>query len=164
MSDSEDNVAQTERKRSKLPFILGLVLAIAGGGGGFFAVRSGMIPGLAGDTGNAGAESAMPVEKLPDIAFVPMDPMVVSLGSEVSGRHLRFSAQLEVSAPYRQEVEQLLPRVVDVLNSYLRALTPADLEAPAALVRLRAQMLRRVQLVTGDGRVRDLLVMEFVLN
>jgi len=32
------------------------------------------------------------------------------------------------------------------------------------LLRLRSQMLRRVQVVTGEGRVRDLLIMEFVLN
>jgi flagellar FliL protein len=31
-------------------------------------------------------------------------------------------------------------------------------------VRLRGQMLRRVQLVVGDGMVRDLLITEFVLN
>ena len=56
------------------------------------------------------------------------------------------------------------PRVVDVLNSYLRALEPSDLEANSILVRLRAQMLRRIQIVTGAGRVNDLLIMEFVLN
>ncbi|MBC7156526.1 MAG: flagellar basal body protein FliL, partial [Rhodobacteraceae bacterium] len=39
-----------------------------------------------------------------------------------------------------------------------------ELLAPAALVRLRAQMLRRVQVVAGAGRVRDLLVNEFVVN
>jgi len=39
-----------------------------------------------------------------------------------------------------------------------------DLEDPLALVRLRAQMLRRVQMVTGEGRVRDLLITEFVIN
>ncbi len=39
-----------------------------------------------------------------------------------------------------------------------------DLENPAAIQRLRAQMLRRVQVVTGEGRVRDLLVTEFILN
>jgi flagellar FliL protein len=164
MSVSEESVEKTERKRSKLPLFLGLVLAVLGGGGGFFAAQSGLIPGLGAGSAKTGGESEKPVQDLPDLAFVAMDPIVVSLGSEASGRHLRFSAQLEVAAPHRQEVELLLPRVVDVLNGYLRALTPADLEAPAALVRLRAQMLRRVQLVTGEGRVRDLLVMEFVLN
>jgi flagellar FliL protein len=57
-----------------------------------------------------------------------------------------------------------MPRVVDVLNGFLRAVDVTDLEDPAALLRLRAQMLRRVQIVTGEGAVRDLLVMEFVVN
>ena len=51
-----------------------------------------------------------------------------------------------------------------MLNGYLRAVEVADLEDRTALVRLRAQMLRRVQIVTGEGRVRDLLVTEFVIN
>ena len=53
---------------------------------------------------------------------------------------------------------------MDVLNIYLRALDPHELQEPAALLRLRAQMLRRVQIVTGPGMVNDLLVMEFVFN
>jgi flagellar FliL protein len=57
-----------------------------------------------------------------------------------------------------------MPRIQDVLNTYLRAVDVEDLEEPAALLRLRAQMLRRVQVVVGDGPVRDLLVTEFVLN
>jgi flagellar FliL protein len=57
-----------------------------------------------------------------------------------------------------------MPRVIDVLNGYLRAVEPGDFDDPAILGRLRAQMLRRVQIVTGTERVRDLLIMEFVLN
>ncbi|MFP4273787.1 MAG: flagellar basal body-associated protein FliL [Paracoccaceae bacterium] len=162
MAESDETDEQPPAKRSRKPLLLGLVLALCAAGGGFFAASKGLIPGTGG--GSAEAAVQAPVEELPDLAFVPVEPIVVSLGPETSGRHLRFRAQLEVAAPNRQEVEMLLPRVVDVLNGYLRSVTPADLEAPAALVRLRAQMLRRVQLVTGEGRVRDLLVMEFVLN
>jgi flagellar FliL protein len=50
------------------------------------------------------------------------------------------------------------------LNGYLRALEAGDLEDRSALTRLRGQMLRRVKMVTGRGRVNDLLIMEFVLN
>jgi flagellar FliL protein len=39
-----------------------------------------------------------------------------------------------------------------------------ELQDPSTLVRIRAHLLRRIQLVAGDGRVRDLLVTEFVLN
>ena len=61
-------------------------------------------------------------------------------------------------------MEELLPRVTDVLNGYLRAVSVEKLEEPTALIMLRAQMLRRIQIITGEGRVRDLLIMEFVLN
>ena len=53
---------------------------------------------------------------------------------------------------------------MDVLNSYLRALDFEEIERTSALIKLRSQMLRRIQLVVGEGRVRDLLVTEFVLN
>lgn len=163
MEDTEEQIEEPPKKKSKLPLILGLVLALAGGGGGFFAVSSGLI--LGGDTGDAPAEEAAKAEvkDMPDVAFVPIEPLVISIGgSEVS--HLRFRAQLEVRSAYREEVEKLMPRVVDVLNSYLRAVAVEDLSNNSALVRLRAQMLRRVQVVTGGDRVNDLLIMEFVLN
>jgi flagellar FliL protein len=90
--------------------------------------------------------------------------MIISIGRGGLARHLRFEAQLEVDPARASEVTTLMPRVVDVLNGYLRAVDVSDLEDPASLVRLRAQMLRRVQIVTGEGAVRDLLVMEFVVN
>ncbi|RBP84441.1 flagellar FliL protein [Rhodobacter sp. 140A] len=144
---------------SRLPLILGLVLMIAGGGASFAALYLGLLPashGTAHDTATGPAA-------LPDIAYVALEPMVISL-SDPAARHLRFSAQIEVPAAYQKDVELLRPRVVDVLNGYLRAVELRDIEDPAALIRLRAQMLRRVQIVCGADRVRDLLIMEFVLN
>jgi len=158
--------AQAPAKRSRLPLILGMVLAIALGAGGFFAVYSGMI--LATPAPQAAPEaSGVPLAEAspkPDVAFVPVDPLVISLGRGSATRHLRFRAELEVATSAKDEVTRLLPRVLDVLNGYLRAVSLADLEEPAALIRLRAQMLRRVMMVTGEGQVRDLLIMEFVLN
>lgn len=151
-----------KKKRSKLPLLLGVVLALALGGGGFFAVYSGMI--LAShETETTHADGEEP-EPLPNIGFVPMEPIIVSLGEQGTNRHLRLTAQLEVDADHQTDVTLLLPRVLDVLNGYLRALDVAELQDRTALFRLRAQMLRRVQIVTGEGRVRDLLVTEFVLN
>ncbi|OYX41648.1 MAG: flagellar basal body protein FliL [Rhodobacterales bacterium 32-67-9] len=161
MSEPEAVAEEAPKKKSKLPLILGLVLMLALGGGGFYAVYSGLILGN-GDS--AHAEAAAPVEALPDIAFVPIDPIVVSLGTDPSGRYLHFTAQLEVAKLSQPDVLLILPRIVDVLNSYLRAVEVKELEDPTALVRLRAQMLRRVQMVSGEGRVRDLLVTEFVIN
>ena len=168
----EDGAEEVPKKHSKLPMILGLVLALAGGGGGFFAAYSGLLPGgdshgdATGHDGGEGDGHGAPehADAMPDIAFVAVEPLVVSIGQGQNAQHLRFRAQLEVVPHYQADVEKLLPRVVDVLNSYLRALEIGDIADAAALVRLRAQMLRRIQIVTGSGRVNDLLIMEFVLN
>lgn len=145
-----------------MPLILGLVLALVGGGGGFYAAWSGLILGPSEHAANG--HDATSVEGLPNIAFVEVEPLIVAMKDSPEKAHLHFRAQLEVPASHKLDVELLLPRVIDVLNGYLRALQTSDIENPSALARMRAQMLRRIQIVTGEGRVRDLLIMEFVLN
>ncbi|MDF3415214.1 flagellar basal body protein FliL [Sulfitobacter sp. M57] len=163
MSDAPPEEEEATPKKSKLPVIIGLVLALAGGGGGFYATFSGMILGT--DSHNQEEDATMPTEVVgPDVEYVAVDQLVISMRAPSNAKHLVFRAHLEVTPAAKEAVEKLLPRVVDVLNSYLRALEPADLEDPASLTRLRAQMLRRVQVVTGIGKVNDLLIMEFVLN
>ena len=146
-------------KRRLKPLLIGGLLAVILGGAGFYATWSGMILGHSEEP----TESHAP-GPLSGIAFVPLETMVVSLGPDASSRHLRFSAQVEVVDSAVADVTLLSPRILDVLNSYLRAIDAKAIEDPSAMARLRAQMLRRIQIVTGEGRVRDLLITEFVLN
>ncbi|WP_428546074.1 flagellar basal body-associated FliL family protein [Profundibacter sp.] len=161
MADEEEVEDEGPKKKSKMPLIIGLVLALAGGGGGFYAVQSGM---LFGSHEEVAADSHAEVEPMPDVVFVPVDPLIINLGGRSRNQFLRFRASLEVDGAYEAEVAALLPRVLDILNGYLRAVDVKELEDPSALIRLRAQMLRRIQTVTGEGQVKDLLIMEFVLN
>lgn len=167
MADGQNDTAPGKRRRTGL--LIGIALMLLGGGGGFYAVRAGLIPGAPPDP--AGAEHAAPA--LPgaptgrdgaEVVFLPVEPLVVSLAAPARGRHLRFRAELEVAAGHAKEVSHLMPRVVDVMNGYLRAVEPGELDSPGGLTALRAQLLRRVELVVGTGRVSDVLVMEFVLS
>lgn len=154
MADATVDPDEEPAKSSKLPLVLGLVLGLVGAGAGF-AVMSGMFA----------AEEKEPMSTSSDeIAFVPISQMTIPIGAAGAPRYLRFSAQLEVQAGSESDVEKQLPRVVDVLNTYLRSVTLAELEDPASLLTLRAQMRRRIDLVIGGDRVRDLLVMEFVVS
>jgi flagellar protein FliL len=159
MSEPAESAEAPPKKKSKLPVLIGLVLALMLGGGGFYATYAGLILGSKAEMAHDDAPDG-----LPDITFVPIDPVIVSLGQAAENRHLKFTAQLEVEAAHAGEVTLLVPRILDVLNSYLSAVDPAALEGQSAIVRIRAQLLRRVQIVVGEGRVRDLLVTEFVLN
>lgn len=158
------------KKKSKKPLIIGLILALAGGGGGFYAVQSGMLFGSHEQAGDDSHNNADPYDPhatggpTQEVAFVPMDPLIINLGGSAKNQYLRFRAQLEVTIGSEEHVTKMMPRVLDILNGYLRAVDVHDLENRNALIRLRSQMLRRIQLVIGQEQVRDLLIMEFVLN
>ncbi|MBL9062926.1 flagellar basal body-associated FliL family protein [Tabrizicola sp.] len=160
MATAEAILEDVPKKRSKKPLLFGLVLALILGGGGFYATYSGLL--FAG--GEDGAEAEHGPGPLMGIAFVPLETIVISLGPDSGSEHLRFTAQLEVVDTAASDVTTLTPRILDVINSYLRAIDTASIEDPHAMARLRAQMLRRIQIVVGEGRVRDLLITEFVLN
>lgn len=161
---TDGELDEVPKKKSKKGLLIGLVLAVLLGAGGFYAVYSGLLLGQTEANGDAVEDEQDVPAALAPVTFVPLEPLVVSLGAGANSRHLRFRAELEVEPGAEQDVAKLTPRVMDVLNSYLRAVALGDLEDPASLVNLRAQMLRRIQLVAGEGRVRDLLIMEFVLN
>ena len=160
MADVNADPEELQPKKKKLPLLLLLLGAIMAAGAGYYATSSGLI--LADKASGPVPESL--VEPIGDISFVPVDPLIIGIDRNGEQAHLRFRAQLEVPAAHKAEVELVLPRIVDVLNGYLRAVDVQDLENPAALVRLRSQMLRRVAIVVGEERVNDLLVMEFVIN
>lgn len=152
-------------KSSKLPLILGLVGALVLGGAGFYVVWSGLFDPFGSSGEEEKAEEVKETEPAaPIFAFVPMEPIMISLAPGSTAKHLRFIGQLEVDPVTQAEVVTLMPRILDTLNTYLRAVEVKDLEDPAAIQRLRAQMLRRVQVVVGEGRVRDLLITEFILS
>jgi flagellar FliL protein len=161
MAAAADPAAPPPAKKSKLPLLLGAVLAVVGGAGGFFAVQAGLLGGGGGE--EAHAEPAADAHgHAPAVGFVPLPPLTVNIAG--GDRFLRFAGQVEVDPAHLDEVAALTPRIVDVLNGYLRAVEPRDLESSAALLSIRSQLLRRVQVVAGADRVRDLLVMEFVVN
>ena len=172
----------------KKPLLIGAALMALSGAGAFAAVSMGLVPGLGG--GDAEAAEAGSDDHAADdhgkgshgaaagdhgegshgaagaggVAFVPVEPITLTLGTGSERAHLRFTAQLEVPAGRVEAVQAMMPRVIDVMGGYLRALEPAMVEERDAHLRLRAQILRRVRLVLGADAVRDLLVMEFVIN
>lgn len=162
-ADVEAPEDEEPKKASKMPLIIGLVLALVGAGGGFMATRMGLIPGTATESEPAKEETAKAVVT-EDVTFVMLDPITVTLPPGGDRQTLRLTAQLDVAPENAEKVASITPRIVDILNTYLRAVQVEDLEGPTALLRLRVQMLHRVQVVAGQGVVRDLLITEFILN
>lgn len=146
-----------KKKKGKLIVLLLLVAFL--GGGGFYAYSSGAYKNILSESAD---DPALPA--VPQIAFIPMDRIVVSLQPGTRNRHLMVSATLEVEAPLLEDVTNLKPRIADIMNVYLRSLTNDQLEEPAALVKIRSQILRKIRLDIGEGKVRDFLITEYVMN
>lgn len=159
MANAPNPDATPTAKRGK-GLLFGLVGAVLLGGAGFYATFSGLIS-LSPATTDSHVAAPATVE---DITFYPLDPMVVSLGAGANARHLRFTATLELAPGATAAVHMVMPRILDVLTTFLHAVSEEELVAPAAITRLRAQILRRVQVVAGAENIRDVLITEFVLG
>lgn len=144
-----------------MTLVLALALMIIFGGGGFYATWSGLVSLPLGGA-SAPVEPRTGPTQMP--SFVPIEQLTVSLGPGAEAKLLRLSAALEVTPGQEDEVEALMPRILDVMNTYLHALDETDVERAAAMSRMRSHLLRRIRIVTGEGRVRDLLVTEFILQ
>jgi len=170
----KDAGAEPVRKGKAKLLIIACVMALIAGGGGFYAVFSGLLQipfiggagvgGTASGHGGAGDEHAGMQSSFESGAYVPLDPLIISLGEQSRSKHVKITLTVEVGRGREAEVEAIKPRVIDILNGFLRAVDEREFELPRSMERLRAQMLRRVKLVTPEGAVRDLLIQEFVLN
>lgn len=174
MADTANPEAEEEppKKKSKA-LLFGLIGAVLLGAGAFYGVYSGMVPlpfGSEEPKKSAAAKgSEQPdadvYDSLPtEAAFVPVEDLIISLGKDSAARHLKASFAIEVVPGQEAAILAIAPRITDVLNTYLRAVELSDLENPRAMTRLRAQMLRRVRLVSPEGSVRNVLIQQFVLN
>jgi flagellar protein FliL len=134
------------------------LVVIGGIVGGLFAF------GILGG-GEEQADMAMVEEAEPPV-FYEMPEFLVNISTD-SGptRYLKMRVSLEIpSTDILDEIELLMPRVVDGFQVYLRELRPEDLEGSAAIVRMKEELLRRLNLAVEPHEVRDVLFKEVIVQ
>ncbi len=156
MADKKDG-AKKPGKLKKI--IVMLVLLIALGGGAGFAAYSGLIPL---PFFHADDKASMP--DLETTVFVPLPKITIPLGENAKARYLSAQFSIETEKPYTKRIETLQPRLMDMFNTYLRAVEEKQLLEPSRFQSLQAQMLRRARLVAGEDAVKNILVQEFILQ
>jgi flagellar FliL protein len=147
----------TTRKSLRGPLIMAVLAFGIAAAGGFAVSYLGVMQSLLTARTAPADQVALPV-------FVPVEQMTVSLPSDSGARFVRLTAQIETTEQARANVQALLPRLLSVINTYLHAVDAASLQQPAAVVRLRAQLLRRLQMVAGDDAILDFLILEFIVG
>ncbi|PRY91562.1 flagellar basal body-associated FliL family protein [Donghicola tyrosinivorans] len=155
--------SETQEKKGRIVGpLIGIALSILGGVGGYAVVGMDALGIFSQNTSMHTPAEITGLEL--EYAYVPLPMMIVPMGSVLDGRQLRFQGQVEAKPENAGKVEAMIPRLVDVFQDYLRALSVEDLDRSAALMHIRSQLLFRARLVVGEEEVSDFLIMEFVLN
>ena len=152
-------------KRLMIFAVILLLVLIGGGVGAAFMLGLFSSPPPAVAEGEAAPQAPAPAAQQRAFFFEVPD-LIVNLNT--NGRKstfLKIKIALELESP--QDVDRIndvLPRIVDNFQVYLRELRIDDLNGSAGMYRLREELLRRVNIAARPVKVRDVLFKEMLVQ
>lgn len=144
----------------------GLLVVLLGIGGGlYFFMFSGHGADKAG-TKVASADAPQIPLVPPQVTFMDMPDIVVNIQTaDGSPAYLKLSVSLELQAASEKAgMTTLMPRVVDQFQGYLRELRVDDLRGSAGVMRIKEELIRRVNAAAAPYGVRDVLLKEMIIQ
>ena len=130
-----------------------LALAAAGAGGYWFFTR----------TPAPKVEEAVAKPTV----FVDLPEVLVNLSNTGTERTQYLKIKIVLEVPEQKvvtQITQVMPRVMDAFQTYLRELRPSDLEGSAGLYRLKEELTRRVNASIAPNRINAVLFKEIVVQ
>jgi|TARA_R110002126_G_scaffold13118_1_gene56056 flagellar FliL protein len=100
------------------------------------------------------------------VVFLEIPKMIVSLSSDDDQpRYLSLSVQLELeSNADKSAVQDVMPRVVDQFQTFLRELRVQDLRGTKGLYRLKLELLGRVNAAAYPVEVKNILLQDMIVQ
>lgn len=115
----------------------------------------------------APAAGAPVIKEGPDgVVFYTLPDIVVNMQA-ADGKSTFLKLKLTFELPDEETAEALtpnLPRLQDMFQTFLRELRPEDLNGSQGSYQLRAELLRRVNLVAAPSKVNAVLIEEMLIN
>lgn len=141
-----------------------LALLIAAGAGAYFFGL------LTSDESEVTAENGKDAHgqdaAMPEVAFFDLPEILINLNS--SGKkeaYLKIRISLELdSKEATAALEPLIPRVIDNFQVFLREMRPEDLSGSAGMIRLKEELMHRVNLSLKPVVVKDILFKEILVQ
>ena len=152
-------------RKKLLMIVLPLILLGGGGAGVWFSGLADSFLGKGADV-EVAAEEEHAAEAEHGTVYYDLPQMLVNLST--SGRRTSFlkivvSRELTSEAD-KTKLEEVLPRIIDNFQVYLRELRVEDLRGSAGLHRLREELLFRVNAAVSPTRVTDVLFREMLVQ
>nr|WP_314526243.1 flagellar basal body-associated FliL family protein [uncultured Brevundimonas sp.] len=122
--------------------------------------------GGGGKTGEADASLGVIAAGPDGVTFYTLPDMVMNIQS-ADGRptFLKLKLTLEMhDAGVATHLQEEMPRLQDMFTGFVRELRPEDLSGSAGTYQLRAEILRRVNLIAAPGKVDAVLIEEMLVQ
>jgi flagellar FliL protein len=152
-------------KKLVLFVILPVLLVIAAAAGLWF---SGVFGPLTSGEKTASAEAAAAGPATTGPYFWPAKPMELLVNLRTDSPRpsfLKLSVSLELEHPEDGvKIGDVMPRVTDTLQVYLRELRADQLQGSAGLLRVREELLARINAAVRPVRVKDVLFNEMLIQ
>lgn len=119
-----------------------------------------------GEEGEAAAGAGVIAEGPGGVTFYTLPDMLVNIQSP-DGRptYLKLKLTLEMKdAGLAETLQAQQPRMQDMFQGFLRELRPEDLAGSAGSYQLRAEILRRVNLIAAPSKVDAVLIEEMLVQ
>ncbi|MEL7490465.1 MAG: flagellar basal body-associated FliL family protein [Pseudomonadota bacterium] len=97
-------------------------------------------------------------------AFVEFPPLLVSVRSKRSPRHVKIRIVIETTPEDSEAFAIHSYHIIDTLNTYLRTIDIAQFEDPTMLSVLKERIAHRARLVAPEAVIHEVLVTEFLLS
>lgn len=163
--DEEGGSKKLSGKKIVLFIVLPLLLLIGAGVGvtvmlGVFSEPPPPVDAEAGTPQPAAPEPTV------QTTFFEVPDLIVNLNTDIrKSTFLKIKISLEIANSADTDViNQMLPRIVDNFQVYLRELRIQDLQGSAGMYRLREELLRRVNIAVRPARVKDVLFKEMLVQ
>ncbi|PPQ26794.1 flagellar basal body-associated FliL family protein [Rhodopila globiformis] len=156
--DVAEQPKQASGKRKLILIAIPVVLVLALAGLWF----SGVLPHLLGmDKPKAHVE-----EPPPPPTYVDVPEMVANLNSGTHrASYIKVVVRVEVPKPDDvAKVKAVMPRLQDLMQTYLREMRPDELRGSAGTYRLREELLARANVAVAPARISDVLFTQMIIQ
>jgi flagellar FliL protein len=173
---SQDDEVPAKKKKSKAKWFILLLLLILLGGGGYLLYNMGFLDKFlnnkdsdaavsgagSGAAGNSGTRISVPTSNLSTATF---EPFLVNLSDPSGNRYINLTLAVEVISPeVIKELEVQNPRVRDALIMLLTSKTHAELSTQVGKLRLKNEILDRINQLLGGAKLTQVFLQNFVLQ
>jgi flagellar FliL protein len=159
---AEGAVAPASRFDRRKLIMVGAPLLVAALGAGLWF--SGVLPRLLGLSRSAQQAADAAASTAP--VFVDLPEMVANLDSNPHRpSYVKLVARLELGSPADvARVQQAMPRLQDLFQTYLREMHPEELRGAAGTYRLREELIARAAVAAAPAMIKDVLFTELLVQ